>query len=66
MPLEAVASAASIRLCADDPHGDFELDIGQDISIGYLSRPRTMVELYLRESYTFPTLTAKPLSPRRL
>ena len=39
--------------------GDFELDIGQDISIGYLSHSRTTVELYLQESFTFRLLTAE-------
>src|SRR5262249_11801246 len=39
--------------------GDFELDIGQDISIGYLSHSSTVVELYLQESFTFRLLTAE-------
>lgn len=39
--------------------GDFQLDIGQDISIGYLSHSRTTVELYLQETFTFRTLTAE-------
>src|SRR5215813_10863677 len=39
--------------------GDFELDIGQDISIGYLSHSQTTVELYLQESFTFRLLTAE-------
>jgi len=39
--------------------GDFELDIGQDISIGYLSHSQTIVELYLQESFTFRVLTAE-------
>jgi uncharacterized linocin/CFP29 family protein len=39
--------------------GDFELDIGQDISIGYLSHSATTVELYLQESFTFRMLTAE-------
>jgi uncharacterized linocin/CFP29 family protein len=39
--------------------GDFELDIGQDISIGYLSHSRTTVELFLQESFTFRLLTAE-------
>jgi uncharacterized linocin/CFP29 family protein len=46
--------------------GDFELAIGQDISIGYLSHSRTAVELYLQESFTFRLLTteaAVALSP---
>ena len=37
--------------------GDFELDLGQDISIGYSSHSSTMVELYLQETFTFRLLT---------
>lgn len=39
--------------------GDFELDIGQDISIGYLSHSEAAVELYLQESFTFRLLTTE-------
>jgi uncharacterized linocin/CFP29 family protein len=39
--------------------GDFELDIGQDISIGYLSHSQTLVELYFQETFTFRLLTAE-------
>jgi len=39
--------------------GDFELGIGQDISIGYLGHTGTAVELYLQESFTFQLLTAE-------
>ena len=39
--------------------GDFELDIGQDISIGYLSHSTTSVELYLQETFTFRLLTTE-------
>lgn len=39
--------------------GDFELDIGQDISIGYSSHTATTVELYFQESFTFRLLTAE-------
>jgi uncharacterized linocin/CFP29 family protein len=39
--------------------GDFELDIGQDISIGYLSHSPTAVELYFQESFTFRLLTTE-------
>jgi uncharacterized linocin/CFP29 family protein len=39
--------------------GDFELDIGQDISIGYLSHSDAAVELYLQESFTFRLLTTE-------
>lgn len=39
--------------------GDFELDIGQDISIGYSSHSATTVELYLQETFTFRLLTTE-------
>lgn len=39
--------------------GDFELDIGQDLSIGYLSHTATTVELYFQESFTFRVLTSE-------
>jgi uncharacterized linocin/CFP29 family protein len=43
--------------------GDFELDIGQDLSIGYLSHSETEVELYLQESFTFRLLTTEAAVP---
>ena len=39
--------------------GDFELHIGQDVSIGYLSHTNSAVTLYLQESFTFLFLTAE-------
>jgi uncharacterized linocin/CFP29 family protein len=39
--------------------GDFDLDIGQDVSIGYLSHSDTAVRLYLQETFTFRLLTAE-------
>jgi uncharacterized linocin/CFP29 family protein len=39
--------------------GDFELHIGQDVSIGYLSHTDTTVRLYLQETFTFFLLTAE-------
>jgi len=39
--------------------GDFELHIGQDISIGYLNHTETTVRLYLQETFTFLMLTAE-------
>jgi uncharacterized linocin/CFP29 family protein len=39
--------------------GDFELHIGQDISIGYLSHTETAVRLYLQETFTFLLLTGE-------
>ena len=43
--------------------GDFELDIGQDFSIGYLSQSAAAVELYLQESFTFRLLTTEAAVP---
>lgn len=39
--------------------GDFELDLGQDLSIGYLRHTDEMIELYLQESFTFRLLTTE-------
>ncbi len=36
--------------------GDFELTVGQDLSIGYAFHTREQVELYLAESFTFRVL----------
>ena len=38
---------------------DFELDIGQDISIGYRSHSGTTVELYFQESFAFAVYTTE-------
>ena len=46
--------------------GDFDLRIGQDVSIGYLSHTDSVVRLYLQETLTFLMLTgeaAVALSP---
>lgn len=46
--------------------GDFDLHIGQDVSIGYLSHTDDVVRLYLQETLTFLLLTteaAVALSP---
>jgi uncharacterized linocin/CFP29 family protein len=46
--------------------GDFELNVGQDVSIGYLSHTESVVRLYLQETFTFRVLTgeaAAVLSP---
>jgi len=46
--------------------GDFELKIGQDVSIGYLSHTDSTVRLYLQETFVFRVLTteaAVALSP---
>jgi uncharacterized linocin/CFP29 family protein len=39
--------------------GDYELHVGQDVSIGYLSHDATTIELYLQESLTFLANTAE-------
>ncbi|MGN6478970.1 family 1 encapsulin nanocompartment shell protein [Luteibacter sp.] len=39
--------------------GDYELHLGQDVSIGYDSHDATSVTLYLQESFTFLSLTAE-------
>jgi uncharacterized linocin/CFP29 family protein len=36
--------------------GDYELHVGQDLSVGYATHDRQSVELYLTESFTFRTL----------
>ncbi|MFJ6571622.1 family 1 encapsulin nanocompartment shell protein [Streptomyces sp. NPDC091292] len=46
--------------------GDFELRLGQDLSIGYLSHDATSITLYFQESLTFLVHTSEaivPLSP---
>jgi uncharacterized linocin/CFP29 family protein len=45
--------------------GDYELHVGQDLSVGYLGHDRQTVELFLTESFTFRVLepaAAVPLS----
>jgi uncharacterized linocin/CFP29 family protein len=39
--------------------GDFDLHIGQDVSIGYLSHTDSIVHLYLQETLTFLLLTSE-------
>jgi uncharacterized linocin/CFP29 family protein len=39
--------------------GDFDLHIGQDFSIGYLSHTDTAIRLYLQETFTFLLLTTE-------
>jgi uncharacterized linocin/CFP29 family protein len=39
--------------------GDYELTVGQDLSIGYSAHDRTAVELFLTESFTFRVLEEK-------
>jgi uncharacterized linocin/CFP29 family protein len=39
--------------------GDFELRIGQDLSIGYLSHDATSIQRYFQESLTFLVYTSE-------
>jgi uncharacterized linocin/CFP29 family protein len=39
--------------------GDFELSVGQDVSIGYLSHTESIVRLYLQETFAFRVLTGE-------
>ena len=39
--------------------GDYELTVGQDLSVGYTGHDRSAVELYLTESFTFRILEDK-------
>lgn len=39
--------------------GDFELHMGQELSVGYLSHTDTTVRLYLQETFTFLLLTTE-------
>jgi len=39
--------------------GDYELSVGQDLSIGYTAHDRSHVELFLTESFTFRVLEEK-------
>ena len=39
--------------------GDFQLTVGKDVSIGYLSHTDSVVRLYLEEAFTFRVLTSE-------
>lgn len=39
--------------------GDFDLHIGQDVSIGYSNHTDAAVRLYLQETFTFRLLTSE-------
>ena len=45
--------------------GDFELTVGQDLSIGYLRHDAETVTLYLQESFTFRCLDPEAAVPLR-
>src|SRR5689334_16140198 len=44
---------------------DYELTVGEDVSIGYLAHDATNVELYLEETFTFRVLTPDAAVPLR-
>jgi uncharacterized linocin/CFP29 family protein len=52
--IRAVALEAAVVLSLRG--GDYELWIGQDLSIGYAHHDKKDVELYLTESFTFRVL----------
>ena len=43
--------------------GDYELRLGQDVSIGYLSHDADSVQLYFTESFTFAAYTTEASVP---
>ena len=43
--------------------GDFELTVGQDLSIGYLEHDASRVRLYIQESFTFRVISAQAAVP---
>ncbi|WP_445529425.1 family 1 encapsulin nanocompartment shell protein [Streptomyces cyslabdanicus] len=45
--------------------GDFELRLGQDLSVGYLSHDDTSIQLYFQETLTFLVHTAEAVVPAR-
>jgi uncharacterized linocin/CFP29 family protein len=55
----ALAGAAVLSLRG----GDFELTVGQDLSIGYLEHDARSVQLYLQESFAFRVLAPQAAVP---
>ncbi len=53
------APAISGGLVVSTRGGDFELTLGQDLSIGYSSHDSEQIQLYLQESLTFRAFTAE-------
>ncbi|MCP2324412.1 putative linocin/CFP29 family protein [Hamadaea flava] len=53
------APALAGALLVSTRGGDYELHLGQDLSIGYLAHDGNVIELYLQESLTFLALTAE-------
>jgi uncharacterized linocin/CFP29 family protein len=60
-----IVSAAALRgaLVLSLRGGDFELVVGQDVSLGYLDHDREKVSLYLEESFTFRLLGTEAAVP---
>ncbi len=57
---EAVwAPAIAGGLLVSTRGGDYQLTLGQDLSIGYLSHDAETIDLYLQESFTFQAFTAE-------
>ncbi len=56
---EASAKARERAVVLTTRGGDFDLHIGQDVSIGYLSHNEKTVQLYLQETFTFLLLTTE-------
>jgi uncharacterized linocin/CFP29 family protein len=53
------ASAIAGAVVLTKRGGDFDLHLGQDVSIGYLNHTEKAVRLYLQESLTFLLLTTE-------
>jgi uncharacterized linocin/CFP29 family protein len=58
-PLVWVPALANGAVLLTTRGGDYELTVGQDMSIGYAIHDRENVELYLTESFTFRVLEEK-------
>ncbi len=59
MDNEIVWSPAIRAVVVTTRGGDFDLYLGQDISIGYLSHSADAVTLYLQETLTYITQTTE-------
>jgi uncharacterized linocin/CFP29 family protein len=59
------ASAIDAGVLLSVRGGDYELTVGQDLSIGYAHHDRDNVELYLTESFTFRVLEPSAAVPLR-
>ena len=53
---ETVTNDAGLYVLSNLAPGDYELSVGQDLSIGYAYHLKATVELYLTESFTFRIL----------